>query len=157
MLIAVVADSHDNLPAIEQAVRAISQRGAEHILHAGDIVAPFAAKAWSAFEGPITAVFGNNDGERQGLCEVIPDIHAPPYVFTLGGRRILLTHNAADLGKSALIGVELLLCGHTHRVETTRSEGLVRVNPGEVGGWVTGRRTCAFVDLDSLAVEIVEL
>lgn len=157
MLIGVVSDSHDNLPAIGAAVAALSERGVGHLLHAGDVVAPFAAKAWRAFEGPITAVFGNNDGERAGLAKVLDDIHQPPHALTLGDRRIVLAHDEQDLTGAVIGAADLVIFGHSHRPETRREGSQVLVNPGEVGGWLTGRRTCAVVGLHDLSVEVVRL
>ena len=157
MLIGVVSDSHDNLPAIAAAVKALTRHGAERVLHAGDIVAPFAAKAWRDFAGPVTAVFGNNDGERPGLAKVLDDIHAPPYTLTIAGRRIVLTHDAALVTEAVLHGAELVVFGHSHQAEVRREEGVLWLNPGEVGGWLTGKRTCVLVDLKALAVETIRL
>jgi len=33
----------------------------------------------------------------------------------------------------------------------------LRLNPGECGGWLTGRRTLAILDTDTLDVRIVDL
>ena len=157
MLAAVVADSHDNVPMIERAVEVIAQRGAEVLFHAGDFVAPFAAKAWAEFGGPIMAVFGNNDGERAGLLKVVPNLHDGPHLFEVGGRKVLLSHREGDMTEDLLAQADLVVAGHTHRSEIGERDGAVFVNPGEVGGWVTGRGTVALVNLEALAVELVEL
>ena len=157
MLVGVVADSHDNLPAIAAAVGALLGAGAEHLLHAGDVIAPFAARAWREFPGPITAVYGNNDGERAGLAKVLTDIHDPPHAFALGGRRIVLAHDAEMLTEAVLEGADLAVFGHSHKVGLERRGRTLVLNPGEVGGWLTGTRTCALVDLSTLEVEMLEL
>lgn len=157
MLVGVVSDSHDNLPAIEAAVTALSARGVEHLLHAGDVIAPFAARAWRRFAGPITAVFGNNDGERAGLAKVLEAIHEPPFVLTLGERRIVLAHDLRAVPPAVLAGAALVVSGHSHTSDVRRENGTVYLNPGEVGGWVTGRRTSAVVDLKTLWVEMLSL
>jgi len=157
MLAAVAADSHDNLPMIERAVQVIGGRGAEVLFHAGDFVAPFAAKTWVNFEGPIMAVFGNNDGERAGLRTVIPDLHDSPHTFEADGRKVLVAHREADLSEPLLAQADLVVVGHTHRSEVAQRGHAVFVNPGEVGGWLTGRGTVALVDLETLEVELVEL
>ena len=51
---------------------------------------------------------------------------------------------------------DLVVFGHTHEVEERIEKGLM-LNPGEVGGWLTGRCTVALVDLESLEVEIRDL
>jgi len=137
------------------------KRGTEcvdgYLIHAGDLIAPFAARAWCEFHGPITAVYGNNDGERAGLAKVLSDIHQPPYALTLDGRRIVLAHDAAALTEAVVAEADLVVVGHSHRSEIRRQGAALVVNPGEVGGWLTGKWTCAVVDLDALSAEIVEL
>jgi len=157
MLAAVAADSHDNLPMIERAVEVIGRRGAEVLFHAGDFVAPFAAKAWAKFDGPIVAVFGNNDGERAGLRRIVPDLHDSPHTFEAGGRRVLVAHREGDLAEPLLAQADLVVVGHTHRSEVGRRGRAVLVNPGEVGAWLTEQGTVALVDLETLKVELVEL
>ena len=67
MRVHLVSDSHDNLRSIETYVRRTRQDPPDLILHAGDIVSPFAAKALLNTGVTIQAVFGNNDGEETGL------------------------------------------------------------------------------------------
>lgn len=157
MLLGVVSDSHDRKTAIANAVAALSARGATHLVHAGDIIAPFAGQAWRAFPGPITAVYGNCDGERRGLGRVIGDIHEPPHTFELDGRSIVLAHDPEVLTPAVVKGADLVLFGHTHVVETRTEGGTLFLNPGEVCGYVKGRRSCAVVDLATLTVEIIDL
>lgn len=157
MLVAVVSDSHDNLPLIKRAVEVCRERGAGAIVHAGDFVAPFAAKAWLEFGGPVMGVFGNNDGERTGLRKVIADLHQGPHLFELAGRKVLVAHRREDLPEPLPEEADLVVVGHTHRSEVGRLAGAVLVNPGEVGAWLTGKGSLALVELDDLAVEVVEL
>jgi predicted phosphodiesterase len=47
--------------------------------------------------------------------------------------------------------------GYTHRREVrTRGDALI-INPGEACGWLYGTPTAAILDLDSMAVEFLEL
>jgi hypothetical protein len=51
---------------------------------------------------------------------------------------------------------ELAICGHLHQAEIKSSEALLRVNPGEVCGWVSGRCTGVLVDLKEMSAEILD-
>jgi len=157
--IGVVADSHDNCPAIEEAVRYLQGRGVETLLHAGDIISPFAAKRLAAFAGTVTAVFGNNDGERHGLSHVLADIAPPPRTLNVGGRTIVLTHERERVSEEMLDGADLVIFGHDHEARVVECEGggPVELNPGELGGWLSDKRTLAVVELDTMEIEIVEL
>ncbi|MFO8007922.1 MAG: metallophosphoesterase [Candidatus Brocadiia bacterium] len=156
MLIGVVSDTHDNLLMARRAVSMLQARGAEAILHAGDFVAPFALKVLLSAGVPLIAVLGNNDGEVAGLSALCDDLHEPPYRFDLGGRQVVLTHDEALLTDELCAGADLIVCGHSHAPKVQAGPPL-RVNPGEAGGWLSGRCTAAMVDLDAMEAEIVEL
>ncbi|MCD6357970.1 MAG: metallophosphoesterase family protein, partial [Thermoproteales archaeon] len=61
--IGVMADTHDNLAALDKALRELERRGVKRVLHAGDIIAPFTLRRILARGFEFTGVFGNNDGE----------------------------------------------------------------------------------------------
>ncbi|MEL7671087.1 YfcE family phosphodiesterase [Methanobacterium sp.] len=62
-----MSDSHDNLPAIREAVKFFNEAKVELVIHAGDMISPFAANEIKNLNAEFKAVFGNNDGERDGL------------------------------------------------------------------------------------------
>ena len=160
MLIGVMADSHDNVPKIEAAVSLFNQRQVQHVLHAGDFVAPFAIDPLRGLGCPVLSVFGNNDGERLGLAariREIGEVHAYLATATLADRRIAVVHYpelAEPLAESG--AYDLVVYGHTHRVDQRHDNGLL-LNPGETGGWLTGCSTVALVDLTTLQVQLHEL
>jgi len=156
MLVGVMADTHDNMPMIQAALTEFQRRGVEAILHAGDIVAPFALTLVMRPGIRVIAVFGNNDGERRGLTALCPEIHAPPYRFQLGGRSIMMTHDIKSLGKDEAQGADLVIFGHSHDAEIRHGSPLL-VNPGGGGGWLSGRSTVAIVELDEMEAEIIDL
>jgi len=153
--IGLMADSHDHVARIREAVALLLERGAEALVHAGDVVAPFAAKAVAGFEGPVHAVYGNNDGERRGLSRIL-SICEPPLVLDLGGRCIVVAHDAADVPAELAATADAVVTGHTHEPEIRPGRPLW-LNPGETGGWLTGRATCAVLDLATMEAEICEI
>lgn len=156
MLLGIMADTHDNLPRAAAACAVLRERGAGMILHAGDFVAPFALKVLVRADLPIVAVFGNNDGERTGLMKVCDDIHDSPYRCEIAGRTVVIAHDPADLTDAVRDGADLLVHGHTHQAYIEAGPPLT-VNPGEVGGWLTGRSSVAVVDCSSMTAELIEL
>jgi len=155
MIVGLMADSHDHMRLVRAALEVFRERGAEVVLHAGDIVAPFAAKILAEFERPVHAVFGNNDGERAGLARVL-DIAEGPRALELGGRRIVVAHDAGDVPDEDAAAADIIITGHTHAPLAEEGKPL-RVDPGETGGWLKGRATCAVLDTETLEVEICEL
>ncbi len=160
MKLGVMADSHDNLPAVRAAVELFRQLQVARVVHAGDFVAPFAVEPLADAGCPVLGVFGNNDGERVVLAErfrAIGEIYPNLATLELAGRRIGAVHYPELAEPLAASGrFDLVVYGHTHRLDERR-DGCLLLNPGEVGGWLTGRSTAAVVDLDTLAVEIHDL
>jgi putative phosphoesterase len=160
-MIGILSDSHDNRDALRAAVQLFNQEDCRLVLHAGDFVAPFAARELEALDCPVKAVFGNCDGEKEGLRSTVADfgkIKEPPYVFRYEGREFLLTHTHFALDGYIRSGkYDVIVYGHTHRPEFRRSGRALVLNPGEAGGWVTGQSSVALLDPLELAVEIVPL
>ncbi len=160
MKIGVMADSHDNVPQIRRVVELFNDEQVGLVVHAGDFVAPFAVRPLHDLRCRVLAVFGNNDGERIGLANQfggIGEVHPNLGAATAAGRRIAVVHYpelAQPLARSG--DYDLVVFGHTHEVEERVEKGLL-LNPGEVGGWLSGRSTAALVDLESLQVEIRDL
>ena len=64
MLIGLMADSHDRVPAIRELLERIAERGAGMVLHAGDYCSPFSLAPFLELNIPFAGVFGRNDGDR---------------------------------------------------------------------------------------------
>lgn len=157
MLLGVVSDSHDRLPAIIAAITLFQQRGVDAVLHAGDFVAPFAARALLRWTGPLHVVYGNNDGERPGLRAVLPQLQDGPLWLDLGGRRVLMHHFIDWCVQADRDRADIVISGHTHETVNERAGRQLLLNPGECCGWLTGRCTAAILDTDGPSAEIIEL
>jgi putative phosphoesterase len=157
-MIGILADSHDNLDTVRQAARFFRESGCKLIIHAGDFVAPFTVKVLGEAAIPIKAVFGNCDGEKSGLqaaIEPFGTIQKAPLAFPYAGINILVTHlNGPVKGFIAHQQYELIVFGHTHKAEIRKNGRSLIVNPGEAGGWVTGRSTVALYNPETGAAEI---
>ncbi|MHC5036596.1 MAG: metallophosphoesterase [Planctomycetota bacterium] len=157
MIIGIVADSHDNLYATAASVRVLKAKGVERILHAGDIVAPFTAKAFLEVGVPVDAVFGNNDGERAMLSDLLPGITEGFRRLEIDGKTVLLVHEREALPEAETEGADLVVFGHTHAPERREVGTRVEINPGECGGWLSGRETLALWDTRAGSPEILEI
>lgn len=157
MNIGIVADTHDNLPKIEKAVRFFNRRKVDFVLHAGDFIAPFAAVRLKALACDFRGVFGNNDGEKEGLSKISDGkIQAGPLRVSLGNRKIVVAHdiNSVNLTDE---GADLIIFGHTHRPEIRHSNSSLLVNPGECSGWLSNHASVVIVDLESFSSKIFYL
>lgn len=160
-MIGLLSDTHDNLDRVRAAVRLFNDAGCDLVVHAGDFVAPFAADELRNLRCPVKAVFGNCDGERAGLARAfggLGEIAAAPLAFEHAGRRFGLCHLDSSVpGLLAAKAFDVVVFGHTHRPLVERRDGVLLVNPGEAGGWLTGKSTAALLDPAAIAAEIVSI
>jgi len=157
MQIALMSDSHDNLPILHRAVKWCNDNMIDHVLHAGDLIAPFMNRALDNLRMPLTIVFGNNDGERHGLSVMFQNkIFAPPYEILLDNKKIVLLHEPDPMDQLNLADYDLILYGHTHSIDIRKGKPLI-VNPGELGGWLSGRATFAVWDTNLDKITIIDI
>lgn len=157
MRIGVLSDTHDRLPPLDRALADFGRRGVEAVIHAGDIVAPFAAKRLGIWAGKLYVIYGNNDGERTGLRGVLQQIQDGPLRLELGGRRILVHHFVDWCTPADIADADIIITGHNHKVAKELRDGKLFLNPGECCGWLSGRCTAAILDTDSMSADIIEV
>jgi len=155
----ILADTHDHLDRITLAVALLHKQGAEGLLHLGDFVAPFALKGILKFNGPLFAIFGNNDGEKRGLSKLFPGIKDGPCVFEIGGRKLGVAHSVEEIPGEYRTTCDGVFYGHSHsRVHIPAVPGrALELNPGEGCGWLTGKPSLAMLDLNTMQAEILEI
>ncbi|MEN6425333.1 MAG: metallophosphoesterase [Phycisphaerales bacterium] len=157
MRIGIVSDTHDHHRNVIQAVEIFARHKVRYVLHAGDIVAPFTAKAFAELSGTkFIAVFGNNDGEKLFLKHAIEgfggEIHEHRYRGELADRKVYMTHtdhNVQEVAASQMY--DLLVYGHTHRQDIRKVGRTLIINPGEATDWITGSARVVILDLDDMS------
>jgi uncharacterized protein len=161
LMIGILSDTHDNLDAVRSAVQVFKDAGCSLVIHAGDFVAPFAARELAKAACPVRAVYGNCDGEKAGLEEAIKPfgaIREPPLEFAEAGLSFLVFHLDAPARKASRRGTSnVVIFGHTHKPEVRREGRTIVINPGEACGWLSGIKTVALLDPASLSAEIIPL
>ena len=158
MLIGILSDTHDQLIAIDKALEVFRQRNVDFVIHGGDLISPFAAKRLKAgVTVPLHIIYGNNDGERAGLKQILPQIQDGPMFIEAGGKTIAVHHDPALLPPEAVAKADIIVVGHTHDRKVEERDGKLFLNPGECCGWLTGKATVALLDPVGKKIEIVEL
>lgn len=159
MKLGLIADTHDNVPAVVKAVDVFNREAVDRVLHAGDYVSPFSLKPFTSLKCNFSGVWGNNDGDRLAVQNMAGGkISGSPSVMDLKGKRVLIGHYFETLDALVASGVySLIVYGHTHRSEVRREGRTLVVNPGECGGWLYGKSTIAVCDLETLDAEIIVL
>jgi putative phosphoesterase len=165
MLIGLIADTHDNLPMVEKAIRKLNEEKVELVLHAGDYVASFVVPKFKELKAKLIGVFGNNDGDHELLKKRFSEqekleIRGNFADVAADGLRIVLLHGSDMELMKALIDSEsfdVIVHGHSHSAETYRKGKTLVVNPGEVCGYLTGKSTIAVLDTNTRQARILEL
>lgn len=150
MKIAIMSDSHDNVENLRKAVDIANKNNCEYLLHLGDIVSPFSAKELGEFNGIVYAVFGNNDGEHQGLISVFNrfggNIERAPFKLELENKKIVLMHEPYLLDELIISDqFDYIFYGHLHEIDLKTINNTTVLNPGELGGWL---KTASFYILN---------
>jgi uncharacterized protein len=121
--IGVIADTHGLLrPQVEQCLA-----GVAHIVHAGDIGSPNIIAGLQRI-APVIAIRGNVD--TGPWAEDYPESQ----MVTLGGRCIYVLHDIQTLQFDPISrGIDVVVCGHSHRPGIESIGGVLYLNPGSAG------------------------
>jgi len=123
ILIGVISDTHGLLRP--EAMAAL--RGAEHIIHAGDVGKPEILQQLGEI-APVTAVRGNIDKGTWALK--LPETQ----VVELSGITIYVLHDLGTLDlKPQAAGFEVVISGHSHVPKQELRDGVLYFNPGSAG------------------------
>ncbi len=158
-MIGIMSDSHDNLDAIRKAVKIFNKEEVDVVIHAGDLISPFTALEFRKLDPELVAIYGNNDGEKEGLkvayeeiciLEDFKEISVEGWKFSIiHGSNQAIVDSLAKCGK-----YDAVIRGHTHKMEILNGETMI-INPGEVCGYVSGQKTVVLLDTDDLSFEVI--
>jgi putative phosphoesterase len=157
--IGVLSDTHDRLENTARAIRLLTERGAEILLHCGDIET---AETVRLFAGtPTHFVLGNNDNPDD-VIKAIADIegfqHGEFGALTLGEKEIAWTHGHRFQLLRRLEHsneFDFVFYGHSHAAESHRTGKTLVANPGALHR--ARIKTCLLVDLEIGELESIEV
>ncbi len=123
MRVGLISDTHNLLRP--QALAQLA--GSDHIIHAGDICDAGVLNALEKI-APVTAVRGNND--RGAWASRLQETERLP----LGSVCLYVIHDLARLDiDPASCGVQVVVCGHSHKPLVERRGSVLYINPGSAG------------------------
>ena len=165
MLVGAISDTHDNLPAVEKAVKYLNEQKVNLVLHAGDYVAGFVIPKFKQLNCKLVGVFGNNDGDHELLKKRFSEtsnctIHERFTQIEIEDYRIALLHGHETELLDAVIYsgyFDAVIHGHSHNRSLEKKGKTLAVNPGEVCGYLTGKCTLAILDTAKNEAKIIEL
>ncbi len=121
--VGVISDTHGQVR--KQLFNVFS--GVEYILHAGDIGSVEIIKTLEKI-APVCAITGNNDS-RNAFTNL-----SDTAVFETERSRIMLIHDCNQINRSSFsIGINAVICGHTHSPMIEYRENVLFLNPGSAG------------------------
>jgi putative phosphoesterase len=161
--IGLISDTHDNFKTIESAVRIFGEKRIEYVIHAGDITTPEAVEAFAGLK--MIGVLGNNDLDKKGLTSAFEKIGGE-----LRGEICEIEENDLVIGvyhgtdfrkRDALIQsgkYNVVVYGHTHKIENKIVGKTMVINPGTANGWFFGyKATAAIFDTVSKQCDFIDI
>lgn len=163
MKIGIVSDSHGKSDRLARALDLLIERGAEAIVHCGDIGDDRCMRTLGQTGMPTYAVSGNTDRHTPFLPEVAAsagvEFHWEVIAVPLGdGRHLAATHgHDPQLVDELLAGQQFpyLCLGHSHQVRDQRSGQTRIINPGALHRATP--HTAALLDTDTDSLEFIEV
>ena len=165
MKIAIISDTHDNLPNFKKAISWIKKEGIEIVIHCGDVCAPATLReVLKDFSGKMFLVFGNVDSDHSWTTKLAYESFLQLKVFRewgeieIEGKKIAFCH-FPELAKSLAFtqDYDLVFYGHTHKPWEEKIRKCRLVNPGNLSGFPF-KPTFAIYDTktDNLELKILE-
>jgi len=163
MKIAVISDSHDNLPNIEKMLDFINKNKIELMIHCGDLAAPSIIMEELApkFKGEIHFIHGNvADRElNEKIAKKFNHVtcHEDSGEIEVEGKRIAFNHFPAQAKKLAESGkYDLVFYGHNHTPWEETIGKTKMLNPGTLAG-MFNKATFAIYDTKTDKAELILL
>ena len=165
MKICLVSDSHDHRRLLAAAVNDAKARGAEVVLHCGDLVAPSTLHSITKLGMPIHIIHGNNTGDLFHLARLAHEskglvtYYGQDATLTLAGKKIFMVHYPHYAKAMAATGDYDLVCnGHEHKarieeIANVKGGKTLRLDPGTVAG-IGSKPTYILGDLITMEFEI---
>ena len=159
-MLGIISDTHENEDAIKKAADIFKQKNPDFVVHCGDIISPPMLEHFQGFK--MKFVFGNNDGERDGLNAKAKEFGFEEVTdekeFAFKGKKFYVYHGTNRNRLDAAIKsnkYDYVLTGHTH-IKRDEKFGKTRViNPGAL--FRIHPYTIALLDIGKDKLEFVEI
>lgn len=162
MLIGILSDSHGRFDIAKRAVELLRSRGAEYLLHCGDVGDEKIIDLLAGGAPPAAFVWGNTDHDRDRLAAYAKrqgvlclDTFGR---LELGGKRVAITHgDHLELVRRVTDeqSADYLFVGHTHVMVDRRTNGVRVINPGAL--YRASVKSCALLRTDTDHLEFLTI
>ncbi|MGB5868039.1 MAG: YfcE family phosphodiesterase [Arcobacteraceae bacterium] len=148
--VAVLSDSHRKTDLTKDAIDMLKAKGAQYIVHAGDLEIKENLELLKNSGLVYVSVFGNNDWALMKYQNEYK-IHQEPYFFSIKKSKYKLMHIPNHLSPDT----DIIIYGHTHIFKTEYINNTLFLNPGEVCARDKNLTECVLLEVsdDSYKVE----
>lgn len=143
MKIGILSDSHTKSDYTELAINHLKQKGANYLIHAGDLCIEDNLKLLQNSKLVYVTVFGNNDRSLLSLSNEY-NIQKEPYYFKIKDIKFKLMHLPYYLNADS----DIVIFGHTHKFECSYNNGTLFINPGEICAREKPLIECALLEIN---------
>ena len=127
MKIALLSDSHKKTTLTTQAIDMLKSKGAQYLVHAGDLEIKENLDILKNSGLTYVSVFGNNDYNLTQYSNNY-NINQEPYYFKIQNVTFKLMHIPNYLTPDS----DVVIFGHTHNFEQQYKNNTLFINPGEI-------------------------
>ncbi len=145
-----MSDTHKKIGRAKKAVDLLIGKGAEFIVHAGDIVREEVLEYLEEKKIRYVAVLGNNDYHFYKIIDKY-NLVTEPYYFKLAGKTWKLMHYPKYMFP---LDTDIIVYGHTHDVDISFNGKNLILNPGEVCARDHGFSSCMLLDIKKDKYEV---
>ncbi len=149
MKIGLLSDTHSKVGRSQKVIDHLKARGAEFLIHAGDIVKPQMLEQLKNSGLKYIAVYGNNDAKLVEFHNQYNLVQEPHY-FTLAKTKCKLMHLPFYMNADA----EVILFGHTHVFECDFKNATLFLNPGEACARDEPLSSCVMLEITDTAFKV---
>ena len=157
-MIGIISDTHENEEVIKKAAAVFREKNVEFTVHCGDIISPPVLENFHGLR--MKLVFGNNDGEKNGLIakcsELGFDEIKDELEFEYKRKKFYVYHGTKKEKLDAAIKsnkYDYVLTGHTHIKRDERTGKTRVINPGAL--FRVYPHTIALLDAEKDKLEFV--
>lgn len=158
-MLGIISDTHENEEATKKAIGIFREKKIEFGVHCGDIISPPMLEHFKGLK--MKFVFGNNDGEEQGLAEKAKQLgfeigrelefeHKTKKFYVYHGTKRGILDAAIQSNK-----YDYILTGHTHLKRDERIGNSRVINPGAL--FRIHPYTVALLDAEKDKLEFVKI
>ena len=143
MRVGIMSDTHKKIGRAKKVIDLLIDKGAEFIVHAGDIVKEEVLEYLEEKQIKYVAVLGNNDYHLYSVVDKY-NLVTEPYYFKLANKTWKLMHYPKYMFP---LDTDIIVYGHTHDVDISFNGKNLILNPGEVCARDSGFSSCMTLDI----------